>query len=613
MSQLAEAVSAALRQAELEAAAADAREIELTDRERWARDPAGWIEAYVWIASKFGGRRGRIRPMRMGLFPDQRATLEAWIDLELLAETGELVFRDLVIEKSRQIGETWLFAAVLLWAILFHPVQGLVMHYRAAEVADRGWSVKSLFGKVRYAYRRLPEAMPGWARLTFHPFSLDPAKIVNEANGGTIYGECQRDDPGRGGTFEFVLVDEAAFVRHGETVWAAIDEACEQGKALLSTVNGSDNFHARIADERPEGFRYLRLHWSAHPVYSEGLHVAALPPREGALGRHAAQPSEAMRAAAEACELCAGTIAGLGWNSRAPRAHRFPGRLASPWYDRAVIGKTKEQVASELDIDREGALTARVYDEFETSLHVHRDAGGREAPIPFDPLLPVELGWDYGLDCTAVVVCQDHPLEYRVVGEVEVVDRPGETPTPDLVVARLRQELLELGLERRFLTPDWTRRMFARGDPAGDSRELSTGRPLTASYRAHGFQILAPPAHLTRRVDDSILAVKGLLLGQPKPLKVSSRCQRFVRHATHNRWPTDAVGARRAGATRPLDDEHNHMMRAFAYLAVAKFPPAKPGERPTPNPWDDDAEAAARRKWGSLLDDDGPLPYDGPL
>jgi hypothetical protein len=47
----------------------------------------------------------------------------------------------------------------------------------------------------------------------------------------------------------------------------------------------------------------------------------------------------------------------------------------------------------------------------------------------------------------------------------------------------------------------------------------------------------------------------------------------FVAHMRNNRWPVDARGRRRPGATKPEDDQHNHMMRAFAYLAVAKFPP----------------------------------------
>lgn len=619
MSALGDLVSGALRQVELELAAHAEREIELTAAEQFARDPIGWIETYVWIASKFddGQRLGKVRARRMRLFPDQRRTIAAWVDLDHLERTGELRFRNLVIEKSRQIGETWLFAAVFAWALHYHVLAALAIHQRAAEIADRGFTHRSLFGKIRYIDQRLDERMPGRGRLDFYPFSTDPAKIVNASTGAALYGECQRDDPGRGGTFDAILADEAARLRHGETVWSAISDACEEGIALLSTPNGSDTFHARIADEEPEGWTYLRLHWSTHPVYRQGLHVAALPPADGQPGRHADRDQygrgvdDEMRQAAEACQLCAGVIAGLTWVARAPRAHRFPGRLASPWYDRAVNGKTIEQVASELDIDRERSLAGRVYDEFEAAIHVARDAAGDEIALPFDrDLGPLELGWDYGLDCTAVVICQDTPTEYRVLGEVELVDQPGETPTPDNVAEAVREELRELGVPVRELDPRWTRRLYARGDPAGEGRTLSTGRPLTSDYRREGFEIRKPPANLTREVATSVTAVKRLLLGQPKPLRVSARCTRFVRHARHNRWPTDALGHRRIGSTRPLDDEHNHMMRAFAYLVVAKFPPAPASGGRDPDPWDDTDSTLADRSYGSLVDDLEPLGYD---
>jgi hypothetical protein len=318
-----------------------------------------------------------------------------------------------------------------------------------------------------------------------------------------------------------------------------------------------------------------------------------------------------MRTIALACDKCAGTIAGLTWNARAPKAHRFPGKLASPHYDRAVIGKTAEQVASELDIDRERSLKARVYDEFASELHIARDPDGTELDIGYDPFLPLELGFDYGLDVTAVVICQDHPLEYRVIGEVELIDRPGETPTPENVCRALVEELRDLGVTEEFLDPARTRRIYAKGDPSGDARGLETGRPLTSAYRREGFEIGRPPSSLTRSVEPSIRAVKRLLLGSPKPVKFSARCQRGIRHIRHNRWPTDALGNRRLTATVPYDDEHNHWCRAFAYLIVAKFPPnAEAKGELAGDPWGDDDEGHLSKTYGSLIDDSEPLGYD---
>ncbi|MGH2801187.1 MAG: hypothetical protein ACRDM0_26640, partial [Thermoleophilaceae bacterium] len=441
------------------------------------------------------------------------------------------------------------------------------------EVDDGGprstWG--SIFGKVRYMDGRLaspnglrnPAArarVPGLGRLVFRPFSREPAKIENLDRDAVVYGEGQTDNPGRGGSFDWALLDEAAFITHGEKVYSAVDEACPVGKALLSTVSGDDNLHARIADERPAGWRYRRHHWSQHPLYGQGIHVAGAEP--------------------DSCDLCAGNAAGLPWDPSEPLAHRYPGRLASPWYDERVIGKTDEQVARELDIDRERALTGRVYAEFETDRHVH------DEELLYDEHLPLELAFDYGVDVMAVVICQDHPGEYRVIGEIEVGSEVSGSlsPTADNVARLIRSELVALGCEERFTTPQWTRRIYAIGDPGGSSPRTSTLRSDVDEYRLQGFNIGTPPSRLTARVETSVRAVKRLLLGTPKPLVVSPRCERFVRHMRNNVWPTDAAGRRRPGSTKPHDDEHNHMMRAFAYLVVAKFPPpvelgeADPGE-----------------------------------
>lgn len=565
MARLAEVAAAAARELELEWARDEQTEIELTQAEKWARDPVGWINEHAWIASVYSddGVRTKVRRVRMRLFPDQVATIAAWIDLDHLAATGELVFRNVVIEKSRQIGETWLFAAVICWLLHFH--HGLVggcLHTVGAEIDDGGErnTVKSLFGKVRYINARLD----GAARLRFWPLSNQgPAKVENQANGAVVYGEGQKDDPFRGSTLDFALIDEAARVRHGESVHAALSDACPDGKAYLSTVVGDDNVHARLADGRPEGWTYLRLHWSTHPIHAKGLHVAAaldFDVNGKAVG--VAEPGD------PDCALCKGTLAGRVWTPDAPRAHRFPGKLTSPYYDKAVLDKTLEQVATELDIDREGALGARVYPEFQTDRHVV--AGG----IAYDDAYPVELAWDYGLDTTAVIVLQDAYAELRAIGLLEMGSQHGTSAVPHLVAAALREYLARLGVQQRHLTPTWTRQLLGYGDPSGTGGSLTSGTSVVQEYAKLGFAIQSPPRYLTQRVDPSILAVKRLLIGVPKPLRICGvNGAELARHIRNNTWQVDAITQKRRQNAHLDDDVHNHSGRALAYYAVAKFPP----------------------------------------
>lgn len=595
---LARAAAAATRDVELQLANEEKREIELTTSERWARDPEGWIDEFVWIASRLAadgkelvGRK--LRAVKMRQFPDQRATLNAWIDVPHLKATGELVFRNVIIDKSRQIGETWEFAAIMCWAMHYHSVAGLAMHLKGGKIDDGGErnTVESLFGRVRYIDRRLDRGrVPGLGgQLVFRPFSRDPAKIENPSNGAVWIGEGQTDNPGRGSSFDAMLGDEFAFVEHSDKVYAAIDEACPQGKALLSTPYGEGNEHARIADERPDGWVYLRLHWSGHPVYSKGVHVAGEDPD---------------------CQLCEGNRLGIEWSPRNAKAHRFPGKLTSPWYDQRVVGKTLEQVANELDIDREGALSSRVYREFSTSVHVV------ETGIPYDEFVQLELAADYGLDTTAVIFIQDSIEEVRVIGIVEMGDQHGTTATPDTVARELRRYAVEvLGVRPDLVTPEWTAKWPAIGDPSAHNRDMLSARPWMLAYRRLGFVFGRPPSRLTRSVDPSINSVKRLLLGTPKPIRICGvKADALAKHLRNNTWPADSSGRRRLGATRPLDDEHNHSCRAIGYWAVDRYPPIDKDTQERQGPTVTEKATIERLQHRRRLkDDSSPLGYGSRL
>lgn len=558
-SAVADLAAGARRRMQIGIAQREQRDIELTQAERYARDPVAWINDHVVIGSKFDEAHdeGRgVRALKMRLFDHQKRTLEAWIDLPHLNATGDLVFSNVLIEKSRQIGETWLFAAVVCWLLHYRSLTGLVMAQRGGDIADRGWTHKSFFGRVKYVDDRLRrDRVPGLGDLVYRPAASDPASIANPARGALVYGECQRDDPGRGQSLDWLIVDEAAHVQHGEMIHAALADACPNGKVYLSTVTGDDNMHARLCDDKPAGWTYLRLHWSAHPAYGRGAHVAG---------------------ADDDCPLCLAVRDKVGWSATDPLTHRFPGRVTSPWYDRAVCDKTAEQVASELDIDRERSLSARVFAEFDSSRHVV--AGG----LSYMPEAPLELAVDYGLDVCSVLVIQQLERFVRVIGILEMGDVFGSTATPDKVAAALRLYLQELGVPHEETLPDRTPKIRAIGCPSGHHRQQNTAKPMVDDYRRQGFTIGRPASTLTARIETTHVAVKRLLDGAPKELQVCGiHAAEFASHMRNNVWPTDVTGSRRTSATEPNDNVHNHACRAFAYWCVDRFPPSpgKPGGR----------------------------------
>ena len=261
-----------------------------------------------------------------------------------------------------------------------------------------------------------------------------------------------------------------------------------------------------------------------------------------------------------------------------------------------MIGKTDEQVAQELDIDRARALSGRVFPEFDEGVHVLES-------IERDPDVPVELAWDFGLDMTSVLFLQNAPDSVRVIAELEMGSLV-EQAVPAIaenVAPRVVEVLASIGLLERDLVPHNLKTFPMVGDPSGQNATLVTGRSLVREYRPFGFVIAMPPRRLTARVDTSIRSVKRLLLGTPKPIRVSREgCPRLILHARNNTWPTDALGHRRVGATAPYDDEHNHAMRALAYWAVARYPP--PTEGPKRGPGTDPPDGDGRADPGLVYD-----------
>ena len=507
--------------------------------DRYALDPWAHVEAgHVWILDL-----ETKQPVPMLVYEHQREIADEWVDLAALAATRRISFRNAHGEKSRQMGWTWGVAWLCLWILTYHDARGLMVHMNGKEVDDGGRSstTNSFFGKIRFMAEFLdPSGAETFSR--FAPplqFRSQPESIIRNARRPASYliGETATPNPGRGGTYDYAVLDEAARIPWGRSVQAAVSIACTTGRLYVSTPNGEDDlFFGLKHPRRTVGYRYLRHHWSRHPVYGQGAHVAGED---------------------DGCALCAGTRAGIEWVKDEPLAHRYPGKLASPWFERAHVDLSDEQVAAELEIDYAGSLSARVYAEFSEDVHV--------ADFGYDPALKVELSFDFGVSGpTAVGLWQDAPDSVRKVGEFEQSDL-----TPDQVAAGIRGVLLALGVEPMLTEPQWTSRLFCVGDPAGEAKQLPTARSLTSDYAAAGFQIVSQRLSIAQTINST----KRLLRGIPKPLRISRvGCPKTIAHFKGNRWPTDRDGRVKPGAAEPLNDEHNHTCRADAYYLTWKYP-----------------------------------------
>jgi len=164
------------------------------------------------------------------LFPKQ-AEFVNWVVARWRAREDGLV------EKSRDMGVSWLCVAIGVWMWLFHP--GVVVGFgsRKEEYVDKLGDPKSLFWKVRESINLLPgELRPKGYTEKVHAPSM---RIVNPETGSTIVGESG-DNIGRGNRTSVYFLDEAAFIERPEAVDAALSQT-SNCKIHVSTPNGAGN------------------------------------------------------------------------------------------------------------------------------------------------------------------------------------------------------------------------------------------------------------------------------------------------------------------------------------------------------------------------------------
>ena len=144
---------------------------------------------------------------------------------------------DALVEKSRDMGVSWLCVAFAVWMWLFHPGTVVGFGSRKEEYVDKIGDPKSLFWKARQFINLLP--------VEFRPVGWDEAKhaphmrILNPENESSIVGEAG-DNIGRGNRTSIYFKDESAFYEHAEAIDAALSQT-SNCKVDVSTPNGAGN------------------------------------------------------------------------------------------------------------------------------------------------------------------------------------------------------------------------------------------------------------------------------------------------------------------------------------------------------------------------------------
>jgi phage terminase large subunit len=212
-------------------------------------DPVYWINTWVWT---YDPRRDDLKRLPMILFPRQEEYIR-W-RRERYAKRESFV-----VEKSRDVGLTWLNAADKLHHWLFDQDYKGTFGSRKEALVDKLGDPDSIFFKLRFMLENLPGWMQpeGFNRKKHDNF----LRLVNPANGSTITGEAG-DNMGRGGRSSDYDCDEWAFVERADTVDSAIS-ANSDCIGYTSTAHGQgNNFHRKATEGKLPKFTF---HWRDDP------------------------------------------------------------------------------------------------------------------------------------------------------------------------------------------------------------------------------------------------------------------------------------------------------------------------------------------------------------
>lgn len=211
----------------------------------YAEHPIEFIEDWAMTFDPRAVERGLPATMPFVLFDKQVEFIDWMVDRWRGREDG-------IVEKSRDVGASWLCVAFAVWMWTFHAGTVIGFGSRKESYCDDLNNPNSLFWKVRSFISYLPQELQpeGWNEKKHAPYM----KIINPENGSSMIAEAG-DNIGRGGRTSIYICDEAAFFEHAEAIDAALSQT-SNCKIYVSTPNGSGNPF------------YRKRHSGKYPVFS---------------------------------------------------------------------------------------------------------------------------------------------------------------------------------------------------------------------------------------------------------------------------------------------------------------------------------------------------------
>lgn len=166
-----------------------------------------------------------------------------------------------VEEKSRDMGASWMEAAIVVYLASFYPrMNSKLMSMRQEDVDDR--TTDSLLGKVRYILENLPDWLRGGWVERGSGMDISMAVTIPHTQ-SNIKGILSKGTAGRSGRTAYNANDEWAFVEDSREVLRALSELSNCRK-YLSSANGAGNEMYRMRNDPASLLK--TLYWEMHPL-----------------------------------------------------------------------------------------------------------------------------------------------------------------------------------------------------------------------------------------------------------------------------------------------------------------------------------------------------------
>ncbi|MCK9598438.1 MAG: hypothetical protein M0R06_05315, partial [Sphaerochaeta sp.] len=177
----------------------------------------------------------------------------------------------MLMEKTRDVGASWVFCAWLLWQWIFSDDFQALFTTRKKEMVDSRDEPDTMFERLRQMLTRMPDGFKALLLPDYNPARHATfAKLLNPRSGSTITGEPPVDTFARQGRYGVIIYDEAAYMARLRTMMASAGDSSEC-HIYISTPNGMSGpyYEMRNAGRIP----VVTVHWSVHPLKSRGMYL----------------------------------------------------------------------------------------------------------------------------------------------------------------------------------------------------------------------------------------------------------------------------------------------------------------------------------------------------